>query len=472
MALQSLYWLNAPGYLLVPALVGVAVFTYVSSIWPLGMIVIYALMEASVGSGMSPFSGTANDATLLPVRLGVAIVAGIWFAVAYSPSQIKNSIRPFEVPNFEVLRGARWPLAIVAVATDAYRFRNTGVPLFASNVDALRGVLREESSLVVGLLREAWTLGALIAILLVFISPRWKMTDIAWAAFFSVGAFSGGSRNALLIAVVPAIFAVVIFLRAKRGASASEPALRKRKAATWIGLIAVALAGIGSALSLMLYAGQRVLKGTGQFERDFQAMYEGNPWGAAFGMTNLTLSAPLETWSRLFLSEANTHHDLQLNIFASVAFLLRPFGMAPDLYEVTSALSAPYYMTVGTFMAAPMRDFGVWGALLTAVVLGASFGFIDKALQRKRNVFALAGRGFLIYIAYFSVYEFQPFLYLSWVPTVIGLVCLSKLKDSPVRLAIRALRSALPESSRVGWNRTRAKSRTSTQDEEGLPPAG
>lgn len=444
---QAAYLVDLPTWLFFVVLVAGIAVTWVTSMWPLALVIVYSLMDVSVRSGLSPYQGAASDETLWPVRIGVAVFAGAWLVIAYGPRQQRYPRSPFRLPDFGVLRGSLLPLAIVAVLVDAYRYRNTGIPLFAGNVDALRGVLREDSSLIIGLLREAWTLGALIAILVVLIARHRRPLDFFWAAFFAVGAFSGGSRNALLIAVVPPLLAGFIYLRARKSPVSS------RQRSIRLTAFGAGIAGIGvAAAGLMYYAGQRVLNGTGQFERDFQALYAGNPWGAAIGMTNLSLSSPLETWSRLYEFELSHVHDMTLNVFASVAFAVRPFGFEPDLYEVTAGLSAPYYMTVATFMGAPLRDFGIVGALVSALVLGVGIGLLDRLLQRRRQVFALLARGFLIYIAIFSVYEFQPFLYLSWLPVILGLYVLSRLRIPPLQLPgafVRRVRARTQADSRA-----------------------
>lgn len=444
------YLTTWPSWIFFPVLIAAALVTYATSMWPLGLVVVYALMDVSIRAELSPYNGQTTEETLWPVRLGVLLLSGIWLVLAYSPRQLRIANSPVRVPSMAVLRGSLAPLAIMAVLVDAYRYRDTGIPLFASNVDALRGVLREDSSLVVGLLREAWTLGALIAIVVVIIAAKRKPLDFVWAAFFAVGAFSGGSRNALLIAVVPPLLAGVIYLRAR-----SKKSLTKHQIGFRIASLTVAAgATVGAAAGLMYYSGQRVLNGTGSFERDFQALYAGDPWGAALGMTNLSLSSPLETWSRLFELQQGQEFELHLNVLASVAFLTRPFGFEPDLYEITAGLSQPYYMTVATFMGAPLRDFGLWGAIASAVVLGVLLGMLDRNLQGRRQVFALLGRGFLIYLGIFAAYEFQPYLYLSWLPIVFGLIVLQKLKRPPVRIVVDALSGiAKNVSARVGPGR-------------------
>ncbi|WP_103430324.1 hypothetical protein [Cryobacterium zongtaii] len=435
LVLHVSYLVDLPTWLFFFLLLASVVVACITSIWPLGVVIVYALMDVSVRSELSPYQGVASLETLWPVRVGVAVLAGLWIALAYSPRQLRIAQAPIRRAPVDVLRGTLIPLAVMAVAVDAYRYRDTGIPLFASNVDALRGVLREDSSLIVGLLRESWTLGALIAIVVLLVVQKRRPLDYIWAAFFAVGAFSGGSRNALLIAVVPPILAGIIYLRAR-----VTQGLTRRQIWQRLGLAAGALVvGASAAASLMFYAGQRVLNGTGSFERDFQALYAGNPWGAAMGMTNLSLSSPLETWSRLYELQLGQMQELNLNVLAAVAFLTRPFGFEPDLYQITAELSSPYYMTVATFMGAPMRDFGLLGALGAAAVLGVVLGLLDRYLQQRRQIFALLGRSFVIYLGIFSVYEFQPFLYLSWLPVAFGLVVLSYLKKPPVKLVADAV---------------------------------
>ena len=439
------YLTTFPNWLLFVILIAAVAVTYVTSMWPLGLVIVYALMDTSIRAELSPYNGQTTDETLWPVRLGVFLFAALWLLIAYSPRQLRIAAAPLRLPSLPILRGTLAPLAVMAVLVDAYRYRETGIPLFASNVDALRGVLREDSSLVVGLLRESWTLGALIAIVVVIIAQKRRPFDYFWAVFFAVGAFSGGSRNALLIAVVPPVLAGIIYLRARSGGSLTRKQLVLRLSALGSSVVVIAIAAAG----LMYYAGQRVLNGTGSFERDFQRMYAGDPWGAAIGMTNLSLSSPLETWSRLYELQMGQAFELHLNVLASVAFLTRPFGFEPDLYEITAGLSAPYYMTVATFLGAPMRDFGIWGAVASAALLGLVVGLLDRCLQQRRHVFALLGRCFVIYIGIFAVYEFQPYLYLSWLPIAVGLFVLSKLKRPPIATVVEGVKSLRARASRT-----------------------
>lgn len=301
-------------------------------------------------------------------------------------------------------------------------------PLFADSVDASRAAGREASSMVTGFMRESLTLGLMISAAQLGLRSTQRAGLLVWVLAFVVGALGGGSRNSLLIALVPAGLTVIgIQARAGRARALNRGTIRavkrpsKRRIGAYVG---TAVALLGGLVGAFYFAGQRVLSGQGAFERAFQAQHEGNPFGAAIGAADLSLSAPIETFSRM--ASAQSGGQGELFVLQSVRFLLAPFGIEPDLYATTLQFSYPYYMNVATFFAAPYLDFGLAGALVLVAAIGAGVGMVDGRFRGRGGFYAQLLRNYWIYIGIFALYEFLPFIYLAWLPVTLVLLALHR----------------------------------------------
>ncbi len=333
-------------------------------------------------------------------------------------------------PSEARLRGYLLVLLAVATLAAVLRFRGTVPPLFASNPDAAREVLREHSNIVVGLLSEAFTLGMSISLLRVLTGGRsHRRWYLAFAAVFMLGAALGASKNSVLVGIAPPLVAALSVRRTKdeRPAEGRHAELRPRarfftrtRIVVLIGLVAVAAA--------VFLGGQRTLAGSGSFETAFRARYGGNPVLASLGSLDLALSSSTETFGRLWAQRASFplgHGAYSLMFLGSHAGLL--FAHRPDLYGLTSALSQPYYMNTATFVAIPLLDYGVPGAAVFLLLLGFGVGLGDRLLEFAGGPAQQLGRGFIVYFALFGVYELYPAIYPTWLALVPGLFCLHLL---------------------------------------------
>jgi hypothetical protein len=310
----------------------------------------------------------------------------------------------------------------VAVLAAVLRFRGTVPPLFASNPDAARQVLRERSSIVVGLLSEAWTLGMAISLLRALTGGRrYRRGYLVLAAIFTFGAALGASKNSVLVGIAPALVAALSVRREQpphRTHSVRRQAriFTKTRVVVMIGLVV-----LGAAIFL---GGQRTLAGSGTFENAFRASY-GNPVTASLGSLDLALSSSTETFGRLWAQRDDIpagHGAYSLMFMGSHADLL--FAHRVDLYATTAQLSQPYYMNTATFVAIPLLDYGVPGAAVFLLLLGLCTGLGERWLEFSAGPAQQIGRGFVIYLAIFGVYELYPAIYPTWLALVPGLLCL------------------------------------------------
>ncbi len=389
----------------------------------LGFVATYGVMETAVHVWASPYSGFASRATVWPVLMSVTIIAILWEALAHSPaSRVPASLHepPRLLPGS--LRFRTYVIAAaVGLAANALRF-STGVPLLAENIDASRQDARANASLIVGLAQEAWTVGLLVAAAHVLVARTGRRVDLAFLIFFAAGAFAGGSRNSLLIGVVPALIAAVAMRgaeKAPRPNGAVRPHARPR-------VLAAGVMGGALVVASFYFAGVRTLAGRGQFETAFRSMHGDSPWSAAVGAMDLALSAPLETWSRIYAQGADAFGPTQFATAAWLGRALEAAGFHPDMNAIAASASSPYYMNATTLAGPPFVDFGIGGVVIMAIVLGVAIGTVDRKLATKRDVTSHVLRGYAIYVAFLSLYSFVPYTSPAWIVVTLALLALRR----------------------------------------------
>lgn len=409
--------------------VGIAVvLLFLAAIWDawyLALTGLFAAGMAAVGLIVNPYDESASESTLWLLKLAITLSCLAWALVTtFAGAKAREVKVRILWPSRRLLTWARAVLVGAAAVADLFRYQS-GIPLFSSTIDVSREELRQTGNIVTGLLHEGWTV-ALMLTVAVFIAHRGfkAPTEYIWLIVCVLGAFGGASRNALLIAVVPAVlFAIALYNPHTTLTSGRKPTHR-----VWrIGVFASGAAALIAGGLLMLFSATRVLKGTGGYERAFQALYDGNPFGAMLGSLDLTLSSSFETFARLYNASPEGFGPLQLTTLQFLGSVVRAFGFHPDLYVITSGLSAPYYMNTATYLAAPLVDFGWPGAVVFAVLFGVGAGAIDVLLRRKSDVSLQLVRYYFIYIFLFAVYEFTPFISPSWVAVLASLLLLAFL---------------------------------------------
>lgn len=420
------------------ALGAVAVFAYLARMrWLAASAAIWACVVLAVFAFAGPYDSWAGRAAV-PVLAGYALCfLGGWAA----GRRVLARVRPPARRSLPVLR---WPterrlrvylLALLAVGLGAayLRFHGAELPLFAANPDVARAELAKHADIVEGLLSEAWTLGMAVSLLRALTGDRRGRWLYAVAtAVFMFGAALGASKNSVLVGLIPAVIAA---LSVRRGRGAPEEAATagsraagfrlSRRTAVILGIGAVA---VGAAVFL---GGQRTLAGTGVFEDEFRARYGDNALAASVASLDLSLSSSAETFGRLW--EQRESQPLRWGAY-SLKFLgsrAEPIVGRTDLYGLTSQLSMPYYMNTATFAAIPLLDFGPIGAAVFLLLLGLAVGIGDLMLEFASGPAQQLGRGFIVYFAFFGIYELFPAIYPTWLSIVPGLWVLHRLSRAP-----------------------------------------
>lgn len=407
--------------------IAAALAAWMTARWQFALIAVYSGMEAATQLLPSPYEGYASRETLWPILLTVTLLCLAWTLAALRPDQHDRAslaMRRTEVafPTLRQLYPFLALMAIVGLAANGIRFRQ-GVPLFAENIDAAREVARQEANLVVGLLQEAWTLGLLVATAALFFSLGSRWICIAWMAFFAFGAFMGGSRNAILVGLLPAAIAWLSFKRS-RGAAIS---VKSREAAL------VGLAMLGVLVGAYYYSGSRTLAGEGAFEREFAELYGESPWLAGLASFDLSLSAPFETWSRIFVQGEGAFGETQFVTLAWLGSVLDSLGFTPDMNAIAASVSYPFYMNAPTIAGPAFVDFGMPGIVLVGVVVGVVVGLAERTLLRQPALGQLIFYGYLVYHATLSLYSFVPYSRPSWIAVLIGLCVILPRTTSATR---------------------------------------
>jgi hypothetical protein len=177
-------------------------------------------------------------------------------------------------------------------------------------------------------------------------------------------------------------------------------------------------------LGAVYFGGQRTLAGTGQFEDQFRSAYGGNPALASVGSLDLSLSAPAETFGRLW--SQRSEFEPRYGAY-TLSFLGSPGSklLGPtDLYGRTGQLSLPYYMNTATFAAIPLLDYGALGGGLFLFALGLVSGAGERRLEPSGSPGHQLGRAFIVYFSAFGIYELYQALYPTWLALVPGLAVL------------------------------------------------
>lgn len=393
--------------------------------WYLGLVGLYSACMVAVHVMPGPYDAYASENTLMVLKAGVFIIAITWLAVRSWPTNKPSSAEKLVIPiPAASLQIARWLCLLSGLIANISRY-SQGVPLFSDQVDIVRQLAREQSNIITGLLSEGWTLGVMLTTASLLIARRRpSLLEISWLLIFALGAFAGASRNTLLTAVVPGVLVGLHFRSFPRLRQPPVVQQRSRR-----GLVRLGLAGAVAGLfgGLMWFQSQRILNGVGRFERAFQQQFAGDSIRATLASLDLSLSGSFETLSRLVVAGTGGSRT-EFTILQGMGAVPRWLGYDPNLYQITSALSEPYYMNTATYLAAPIVDFGLTGGVVASFVLGFIFGAVDRWLIRDRTVAGQLIRYYVIYVAVFSVYEFTPFIQPNWVP-VIGVLLLIRTQS-------------------------------------------
>jgi hypothetical protein len=359
--------------------------------------------------GESPYRGTADLGTVLPLQLAVLALALGWALTGLRGPQREEDPQARRIETSGLCFRVAVAAAVVAALADLLRYRAGGAPLLSPDVDAARAALGEQSNVLVGLAREGWTVAFLVSMCLLVAARRKRYVVLAVVSVVAVGL--GASRNGVLSLLVPGLLVL---------ATGARPDLRRLSGRQWVLTATAAVLGVGA---VGWFAGARILQGSGSFERVFQQRYAGEPLRVTWAAIQLSLSAPVETWARLD-SVLGTLGAPGPFVLQSVRSLLEPFGRSPDLYAVTGSLSQPFFMNTATVYAAPELDLGRVGGALFLLAVGLGLGLVSSWSARQHTPFARALGCYWLYVGVFSGYEFLPFVYLSWVPATVVLVLL------------------------------------------------
>lgn len=401
--------------------------------WYFALLGLYAACMVAVHLMPGPYDSYSSEDTLIVLKAGITIITITWLAVRSLPAKDSTqSAQPIIFIPERILRPVRWLCLLAGLTANVSRYSG-GVPLFSGQVDVVRQLAREQSNIVTGFLSEGWTLGVMLVIASVLVARRRpRPSELAWLIVFLLGAFAGASRNSLLTAVIPGVLVGLHFRNSARGGIQERT---RQEANPRLNRLGITM-GVGVLFfGLMWFQSQRIMHGVGQFERAFQQQFAGSDVKATLASLDLSLSGSFETLSRL-VAAGTGGSKTDFTVLQGLGAVPRWLGYHPDLYQVTSALSAPYYMNTATYLAAPIVDFGIVGGLAASFLLGLLFGGVDRRLERDRTIPGQLIRYYIVYMAIFSVYEFVPFIQPNWVPVIVSLILLryyskSSLESGP-----------------------------------------
>ncbi len=331
----------------------------------------------------------------------------------------------------------RWPsefrmrmyllvMLVIAIVAAVLRFWGRVPPLFAANPDISREVLRYSTNIYLGLLWEAWTIGACVSLFRLLAGPkRGRWLYALFVALFIAGSSLGASKNSVLVGIATAMIAA-ISVRLRRGGARK---LRVRKST--VILVLIGIVAIGTAVYL---GGQRTLSGTGNFEDQFRDQFGNSAVAATVGSFDLSLSSSTETFGRLWAQEGifePGYGRYSLIFSGKPGHNLFDAHSDLELYYITSQLSQPYYMNTATFVAIPLLDFGRVGAALFLILIGLLVGLAERRFEFSASPGWLLGRATIIYYAAFGIYELYPLVQPIWLATIPGLWALHLLAKRP-----------------------------------------
>jgi hypothetical protein len=390
------------------------------SIWLAVCTAAWAMVFLAVVIVPGPYDSPAGRAAV-PVLAAYAALFLAGWAVARSVARTRCA---GEVPAI-VRTGVTWPdepklrryvlvLLGLALCAAVVRFWGQPPPLFADNPDAARELLRQRENIVVGLLWEAWTVGLSISLFRLLTGGReGRGLYLTLVPVFAFGAALGASKNAALVGVVTALIASLSARRLRR-----HPSLSVRL------FLAVVIIGVVSVGTAVFLGGQRTLAGSGAFETAFREQYGDNALATSVGSLDLSLSSSAETFGRLWVHREDyspAWGRYSLIFLGSPGREVLGVSTETDLYGLTSALSAPYYMNTATFVAIPLLDYGRIGAGIFLCLLGLAVGFVESRLYWSGSPVLQLGLGFIVYYAAFGIYELYPLIQPFWLSTVTGL---------------------------------------------------
>ncbi|GIG62102.1 hypothetical protein Lfu02_64740 [Longispora fulva] len=409
---------------------------YRVSIWLAACAAAWAVAFLAVLVLPGPYDSWAGAAVVPVLACYAACFLGAWAATRLfcarsdKPGLHRRSAR-WALPRGPAGGPAlRWPrdrvlllflLGTLAAAVLAafLRFGTTVPPLFADNPDVARSLLAGRASIYAGLLSEAWTVGMSVSLLRLLAGAkqrRWIFGVLTLV--FTVGAALGASKNSVLIGIVPGLIAALSVRRTGRQLS---PRTRRKLV---FGIVGIGVLAVGAAVFL---GGQRTLAGQGDFENQFRAQYGNNALASSVGSLDLSLSASVETFGRLWAQHENqdpAYGGYSLMFSGSPGHALLGARSEGEFYRQTSQLSEPFFMNTATAVAIPLMDFGPVGAAFYLALLGVGVGLAEWKLERSRSPAGQLGTAFLVYFSAFGIYEFYPAVQPFWMSLAPALFCL------------------------------------------------
>lgn len=387
-------------------------FSVLRATWPATFLGVLGVMVNLACANMGIYSGYSDFVRLWPVRVGGLLLALTWYAVARK-FHSKTYARIVLFSRTSLFRLALTFAAVAGAIGSALQFR-AGIPLFQPQVDIARQFARENTNVFVGVLQQGWTIGLLLCLGAILLDRNRRGSLYVFLGYFALGSSLGGSRNALLSGVVPVGVAWLMKARLERS--------NVREHVKYSGWAKLAVFCLGAVLVLgaMIYSSHRILNGTGAFEVAFQSQVGPGIVSRLTHMLILTLTAPLETWTRIdLLMDVNTI-PFEFQTMAWAGSLLERVGFSPSMNEIAASVSQPYYMNATTFAGPPLVDFGRVGVLVVAVAIGLVVGFLVREAKKSDDLPALLLFGYVVYVAFLGLYSFQPFSSVG--PAVVALV--------------------------------------------------
>lgn len=335
--------------------------------------------------------------------VGVVFSAPIAFALG-SYLVCNDAVRPVRAAGLGTLRESRLRtcaavLLVLGAVGVAWKTSLTGgIPLLADQIDSLRSAGGIRIPAYVTFLTDCLYLSAWLWMLLVWLrhkSGRSILFDVAMVVVALAGVATAASRNTLLLTLtVPLIFAYL---------AGAFRTLRPMKAAAVTALAVLALL-VASGL-FYVRTGQHA---EASFESYFYSSIVADAAPVARPMLPLYvgLATPLETLNRV-IAHFPSNDVLDDGVFSvpGIPAQLNPLGEPGDFYELTGALSSPYYFNVATYTGAPYADGGALLVLLASLGLGLGFGAARRYCFIRVDARSFALAAYLTYVAIFLFYE-------------------------------------------------------------------
>lgn len=396
----------------------------------LALLAVFQLMRLSVIYFDNPYSGYASIETTRIILLSITLITVTWQAIiTFGPARVLHPPKRLILPKSSIYYYLIF-FGFAGLLSSMYRFRS-GIPLFSDNIDEVRNLARENTNILVGILQEGWTLGVMLSLLSILVMKNRKKIDWVILTAFLMGAFAGGSRNSLLIGIVPALIGILLYQR-------TQVSTKKITFTLSLAKKLLIIAGlIGAIFLLFTYSGSRTVNGEGAFETAFRQQYGNDTKMAAVASLDLALSAPFETWSRIYLQKPYLDiGDREYYSFAFAGSLLEKFGHSPNLDAISVSVSSPYFMNAATMVSAPYLDFGIIGVIVFSILLGTVNGFLGVQQRKSNSLFISCIYGYSIYLTILALYAFPPFKNIAWVP-VVGILAFLAMREQKVASTTR-----------------------------------